>query len=89
MDVVVLSVEVVVELWVLHGVEKESTALADLRQVIPVLAQSFVVVVKWSTVRPTVVLKVSAVLALSLWPRALPFESQQKIMRRDINKEPR
>ena len=69
-------------------VEKESTALADLRQVIPILVQSAVSITR-STVRPTVVLKVSAVLALSLWPRALPFESQQKIMRRDINKEPR
>ena len=69
-------------------VRKESTALADLRQVIPVLLQ-FAVAETRSTVRPTVVLKVSAVLALSLRPRALPFESQQKIMRKDINKEPR
>ena len=69
-------------------VGKESTALADLRQVIPVLLQ-FAVAGTRSIVRPTVVLKVSAVVAISLWPRALPFESQQKIMRRDINKEPR
>ena len=43
MEVVVLSAAVVVVLWVLRKVEKESTALADLGQVIPVLAQSVVV----------------------------------------------